>query len=143
MLLYRYAFNYSPPAMNQELFQFAAQVLKDCNEQSVKKEFNQIRQDYRAVIRNIAYPPDYIEVKDTNFFFIDCVDGKPSKYYRIKGNNVNLTWNSHRAHFYLQLRSGKKITPNDLKKERVYVGSEDFRIVPTKNKPLDVGVKLL
>ncbi|MCK5061918.1 hypothetical protein KAR28_05230 [Candidatus Parcubacteria bacterium] len=87
-------------------------------------------------------PPDYIVVTEKSFI-IDCPDGKPSKFYRTSTNNLNFFFNKGKDHFYLQLRSGKKISLEELKRKRAYIGTEDFRIVPTKNKPLDVGVEIL
>ncbi|MCK5061917.1 hypothetical protein KAR28_05225 [Candidatus Parcubacteria bacterium] len=85
---------------------------------------------------------DFIIVTEKSFI-IDCPDGKPSKFYRTSTNNLNFFFNKGKDHFYLQLRSGKKISLEELKRKRAYIGTEDFRIVPTKNKPLDVGVEIL
>ena len=109
---------------------------------SKTKQSEKETQRWRKIASNfIEVPPDYIIITEKSFL-IDCPDGKPSKFYRTKSNNLNFYWNKSKDHFYIQLRSGKKITLEELRKKRVYIGKKEFRIVPTKNEPLDVDVEI-
>ena len=86
---------------------------------------------------------DFI-VYGPGFHPVDIKNGQPTKKFIRRLDHSRLMrvhWNNDESHFILRTRNGQTITTADLKKDKIYL-NEDFKVVPTENKPLRIMLEM-
>jgi hypothetical protein len=86
-----------------------------------------------------VWPPDYEWI--TKFTGIKITDGKPSKLYRVKGNNFRISIDKYNWH--IETKSGRIISAKAIKAGDIHLAGESFRIVPDGNDIVALGIKVV